>query len=101
MSHCHRQAQPKTDVWGCFSYHGLGSLVALEGSVNGAVHAKTLRKHAFPTLRKVFPQGDGIFQEDNAPPHRSKVAAAAREDSGAQILTWPAQSPDLNPIENL
>lgn len=87
--------------WGCFSYRGLGPLVTLRGSVTGDVHAGILRKYAFPKLRKVFPQGDGIFQEDNAPPHRAKVAATAREESGAQILPWPAQSPDLNPIENL
>lgn len=92
---------PSQMFWGCFSYYGLGPLVALEGSVNGEMHAKTLRKHAFPTLRKLFPRGDGIFQEDNAPPHRCKVATAVRETNGVQCLPWPPQSPDLNPIENL
>jgi transposase len=49
----------------------------------------------------MFPDGDGWFQEDNASPHRSKVATAFRTKSGLRTLTWPAQSPDLNPIENL
>ena len=48
-----------------------------------------------------FSQGNGIFQEDNAPPHRSKVAMAARENAKIVVLQWPAQSPDLNPIENM
>jgi transposase len=87
--------------WGCFSHKGLGPLVEIKGSVTGEVHAKTLRRYAFPTMRKVFPQGNGIFQEDNASPHTSKIARAAREASGMQFLSWPAQSPDLNPIENL
>jgi transposase len=92
---------PGRMFWGCFSYKGLGPLVAVNGTVNGEVHAKTLRRYAFPTMRKVFPRGNGIFQEDNASPHTSKIAAAAREASGMQFLPWPAQSPDLNPIENL
>jgi hypothetical protein len=87
--------------WGCFSYQGLGPLVSLHGSVTGEAHVKILRRHAFPTLRKFFPRGDGIFQEDNARPHTSRIATTAKEDSGLAFLSWPAQSPDLNPIENL
>ncbi|GBC11623.1 transposable element Tc1 transposase [Rhizophagus irregularis DAOM 181602=DAOM 197198] len=45
--------------------------------------------------------GNGIFQEDNAAPHRSRVATAARENAGIVTLDWPAQSPDINPIENI
>ena len=69
--------------------------------MTGEVHANTLCRHAFPTMRKVFPRGNGIFQEDNASPHTSKIAKAARDASGMKFLPWPAQSPDLNPIENL
>ncbi|GBC04983.1 hypothetical protein RclHR1_05990012 [Rhizophagus clarus] len=54
-----------------------------------------------PTLHTHFPRGNGIFQEDNAAPHRSKVATAARENAGIVTLDWPAQSPDINPIENI
>ncbi|GET62590.1 IS630 family transposase [Rhizophagus irregularis DAOM 181602=DAOM 197198] len=45
--------------------------------------------------------GNGIFQEDNAAPHRSRVATAARENAEIVTLDWPAQSPDINPIENI
>ena len=92
---------PSRMHWGCFSRQGLGPLVPLAGSVTGATHIKTLRNHALPTLRRMFPGGDGWFQEDNAHPHKAKVAAAFREKNGFHTLSWPAQSPDLNPIENL
>jgi hypothetical protein len=49
----------------------------------------------------LFPRGRGWFQEDNARPHKAKVAVAFREQNGLRSLPWPAQSPDLNPIENL
>ncbi|CAJ0834821.1 13090_t:CDS:2, partial [Entrophospora sp. SA101] len=38
-------------------------------------YAKVLQKHAIPSLYKLVPRNQGIFQEDNAPPHRSKIAA--------------------------
>src|SRR6185295_7650966 len=64
-------------------------------------HVETLRQFALPTFKSLFPQGDGWFQEDNARPHKAKVAAAFCEENGLLTLPWPAQSPDLNPIEKL
>src|SRR5262245_20627224 len=49
----------------------------------------------------MFPRNGGWFQEDNATPHRSKVSTAFKEKQSLCVLPWPAQSPDLNPIENL
>ena len=54
-----------------------------------------------PTMHCMFPRGGGWLQEDNARPHKSKVAAAFREERRLRVLSWLAQSPDLNPIENL
>ena len=42
-----------------------------------------------------------IFQQYNDPIHKSKVATTWLKDQGFKVLSWPAQSPDLNPIENL
>jgi len=46
-------------------------------------------------LKKIF------FQEDNAPVHTAKVARSFIASSNVELLPWPAQSPDINPIENL
>ena len=48
-----------------------------------------------PTLRT------GFFQQDNAPCHTARSIKVWMEDHQIKTLSWPAQSPDLNPIENL
>ena len=47
--------------------------------------------------------GDGhlIFQQDNAPIHTSAKTTHFMKQNGLRTLPWPANSPDLNPIEEL
>ena len=39
--------------------------------------------------------------EDGAPIHRSLVARRWREINEIDVLPWPAQSPDMNPMEHV
>ncbi len=50
---------------------------------------------------QLFKDADFIFQQDLAPAHTAKSTKSWLNDHGVGVLDWPANSPDLNPIENL
>ncbi|KAK3543439.1 hypothetical protein QTP70_020917, partial [Hemibagrus guttatus] len=56
-----------------------------------------------PFMETVFPDGCGLFQQDNAPCHKAKMLQEwfDEHNNEFEVLTWPPNSPDLNPIEHL
>ena len=56
-----------------------------------------------PSAKMLFPNdlNGWLLQEDNDPKHRSKKAIEWRNEHDVTRITWPSQSPDLNPIENV
>ncbi len=54
-----------------------------------------------PSADQLFKDADFIFQQDLAPAHTAKSTKSWLNDYGVGVLDWPANSPELNPIENL
>ncbi len=54
-----------------------------------------------PSADQLFKDADFIFQQDLAPAHTAKSTKSWLNDHSVGVLDWPANSPDLSPIENL
>ena len=83
---------PSRMHWGCFSRKGVGPIIPLYESVTGTSHVKILRYRALPAMRRTFPKGDGLFQEDNAPPHTLKVAGEFRKKRACVFFLGPLKA---------
>ncbi len=68
--------------------------------VNTAVY-QVLEHFMLPAADQLYGDADFIFQQDLAPAHTAKATSTWFKDHGIPVLNWPANSPDLNPIENL
>jgi predicted ATPase len=90
-------------VWGMFSWHSLGALIVVEGTMVQHKYVSVLEDHVYLYMRIVLHQGAGIYQQDNARRHTVRSARAWLEEHQDEftVLPWPANSPTLNPIENL
>ncbi|KFM74528.1 Transposable element Tc3 transposase, partial [Stegodyphus mimosarum] len=68
----------------------------------GSVTGQRYRDEVLEPYVRLF-QGavgpDFIFMDDNAPCHRAVLVEDFLETENIQRMSWPANSPDLNPIE--
>jgi transposase len=89
-------------VWGCMTAHGVGRLHRIQGTMTGQVYTDILSKAYLGTLtdHNINP-ATSYFAQDNDPKHKSKVASQWFQSNNIRLLPWPAQSPDMNPIEHL
>lgn len=87
--------------WGCITYDGIGVIVPVDGNLNSTKYIELLDFHLWPVIAKVFGNRPFIFQDDNATPHCSRQTNTWKQENGIQKFNWPAQSPDLNIIENV
>ncbi len=77
-------------IWAAMSSAGVGPLCFLSPQSTSML----------PSADKLYGDADFIFQQDLAPAHTAKGTKSWFNDHGVTVLDWPANSPDLNPIES-
>ncbi|KAG8917394.1 hypothetical protein FRC01_002479 [Tulasnella sp. 417] len=89
-------------MWGCMTWEGVGNACKIDGIMDAELYVAILDDDLLETLKDYDKDpSDIIFQQDNDPKHTSKRAKKWFKDNEIEVLPWPAQSPDLNPIEHL
>ena len=82
-------------LWGCFSVAGTGRLVRIKAKMNGA---KILDENLLQSTQDLRLGWKFTFQQDSNPKYTVRKTQEWLRDKSLNVLEWPSQSPDLNPI---
>ena len=81
--------------------YGMGILKFVAGNMNSRKYIDTLDSCLWPVITKYMADKPWRYMDDNAPCHWSREVETWRKENNIPRFPWPAQSPDLNPSENI
>lgn len=89
-------------LWGCMLWDGVGHMCRIDGGMDQHLYKDILEDYLHSSAEYYGHSiANMVFQHDNDPKHKSKLVTEWLRSKEIEVLDWPAQSPDLNPIEHL
>jgi len=90
----------KLHVWAGISLKGPTNICIFEGVMDSELYVKILDSTLVPFIAEKFAEGHR-FMQDNDPKHTSHLTQSFYATKGICWWKTPAESPDINPIENM
>ena len=91
----------KVHVWGGISRRGKTKLLIFKGIMDGPFYTEQCLTTYQESAKTLYPHGDVTMWADNDPKHTCKQATAYIREHGVATIKTPAESPDMNPVENI
>ena len=82
-------------IWRCITWYGVGTLCKVDGNINAIKYCDILFGSSLNANKPYH------FQDDNVSVHRAHIVGKIKQDNDIHSMIWPAQSLDLDIIENL
>lgn len=92
----------KIHIWGCMTASEIGWMCNLPQGLDGPTYVSIMEDELLKTAKLYFKKKNNFaILQDRAPVHNSRVVRNWMKRNQVQLIPWPTNSPDLNPIENL
>ena len=97
-----RSGRVSVHCWGWICHEGGGILHHIEGHLDGLQYQHILQNVMVPSVRILYPEGIIHLQQDHSSIHDCCVVQEwLSRQADVELLDWPPQAPDMNPIENM
>ena len=89
-------------IWGCIGYNFKSKIMIIEKTINSSQYCKLIENSdIIKTLNDTHGMFNWYLQQDGALSHTSEETMEYLLKKIKILPGWPANSPDLNPIENI
>ena len=98
----YQKAELGVMVWGAIGLDFKSELIICPKTVDARAYRQVIRdSHMVELLNEKHGEGNWVFMQDGAPPHTAKDTKRFLLKRMNLLANWPANSPDMNPIEHL